>query len=362
MKIDPRFLRETGSEVFDGNELLVKGLLETPGGVHLITGYPGSPIAYFFDTLEALGPLLNEKGMVAKIANNEALAVAMVNGSQTLGLRSIAAMKNLGVHVAADALALGVLAGTKDDGGAVIICGDDPWSDSTQVPADSRFLAEHLRMPMIEPSCPQEVKDWIGLSFDLSKAGQIYIGYMMTVTAADGGGSVQVKANHFPVMNSHQRRMISYEKEIKGHLEQFVLLPPRTWQREQALHKRYAVLNDRARALKINRIVNKPISGQMSPIGFAASGVAYTYLAHALNEMGLGERIPILKIGLSYPLDAEIVTEFASQCRQIIVVEERRSFIERQILDILSPLKQSGKLETQVWGVFLIFFDSFREK
>ncbi|MCH9023304.1 MAG: 2-oxoacid:acceptor oxidoreductase family protein, partial [Planctomycetes bacterium] len=102
--------------------------------------------------------------------------------------------------------------------------------------------------------------------------------------------------------------------------------------------------------LKINRIVNKPISGQMSPIGFAASGVAYTYLAHALNEMGLGERIPILKIGLSYPLDAEIVIEFASQCRQIIVVEERRSFIERQILDILSPLKQSGKLETQVWG------------
>jgi len=61
MKIDPRFLRESGSEVFDGNELLVKGLLETPGGGHLITGYPGSPIAYFFDTLESLGPLLTEK-------------------------------------------------------------------------------------------------------------------------------------------------------------------------------------------------------------------------------------------------------------------------------------------------------------
>ena len=50
---------------------------------------------------------------------------------------------------------------TIDDGGGLIICGDDPWSDSTQVPADSRYLAEHVRMPTIEPSSPQEVKDWI---------------------------------------------------------------------------------------------------------------------------------------------------------------------------------------------------------
>ena len=49
MAIDPRFLVESGREIFTGNELLVKGALETEGGVHLLTGYPGSPVAGFFD-------------------------------------------------------------------------------------------------------------------------------------------------------------------------------------------------------------------------------------------------------------------------------------------------------------------------
>ena len=154
-RVDPRFLQDSGTAIFTGNELLVKGALETEGGVHLMTGYPGSPIASFFDTLEALGPLLDSHGVCGKIASNEALSMAMVNGAQMAGCRAITAMKSVGVHVASDALALGVLAGTQSVGGSesggLVILGDDPWSDSTQVPADSRFIAEHVRMPVLEP-------------------------------------------------------------------------------------------------------------------------------------------------------------------------------------------------------------------
>ena len=350
MKVNPRFLKESGREIFTGNELLVKGALETAGGVHLMTGYPGSPIAPFFDTLEALGPLLKEKGVVAKLSNNEALGAAMINGSQMVACRSIVAMKNVGLHVAADALALGVLAGTKGDGGALVICGDDPWSDSTQVPADSRYLCEHLRMPMVEPSNPQEVKDWVGLSFDLSRAGRIYIGYLMTVTTADGGGTVEVKSNHFPTMNTLQKRMLSYEEDVEKHLDQFVLLPPRTWQREQALHKRFDALNARARELGMNRVVNPMAPGTKAPIGFVSSGVSYAYLVHALTDMGLYDQIPILKIGVSYPLDGGIVEEFTEQCEQIVVVEERRGFLERQVHEILAAAQQQGQARTPVWG------------
>src|SRR3989338_5358151 len=57
-KADPRFLREEGPEVYTGTELLVKGLLETEGGTHLWTGYPGSPVAGFFDTVETIAELL----------------------------------------------------------------------------------------------------------------------------------------------------------------------------------------------------------------------------------------------------------------------------------------------------------------
>ena len=105
MKVDARFVRESGDELFNGNELLVKGALETEGGVHLLTGYPGSPIATFFDTLESLAPLLRDKGIDASMANNEALSVAMVNGSQMAPVRAMAVMKSVGFHVASDGLA-----------------------------------------------------------------------------------------------------------------------------------------------------------------------------------------------------------------------------------------------------------------
>src|ERR1700690_1808421 len=180
MATDPRFLADTGHEIFTGNELLMKGALETEGGGHLLTGYPGSPVAGFFDIMGDIGDLLKSKGIRACQANNEALAVAAVNGSQMLPTRAIAAFKSVGVHVASDALALGNLGGAHPQGGALIIMGDDPWCDSTQVPADSRFICEHLRMPVIEPGSPQELKDWVNLSFKLGQVAGLYIGYICT--------------------------------------------------------------------------------------------------------------------------------------------------------------------------------------
>ncbi|MDB5174696.1 MAG: indolepyruvate ferredoxin oxidoreductase, partial [Phycisphaerales bacterium] len=231
MATDSRFLASSGREIFTGNELLVKGALEIEGGVHLLTGYPGSPVANFFDILGDIKDLVVKNGIRAFQANNEALGVAAVNGSQMAPCRALACMKSVGVHVAADALALGNLAGANPEGGAVIIMGDDPWCDSTQVPADSRFICEHLRMPVVEPGTPQELKDWIDLSFKLSKAAELYIGYIVTTVQADGGGTVQCKPNQFPALNTRQRvaldtQQVNFDK---------VLLPPRTWQHELQL-------------------------------------------------------------------------------------------------------------------------------
>src|SRR3954447_14974739 len=205
MAIDPRFLAESGREVFTGNEILIKGALETDGGVHLLTGYPGSPVAGFFDVCGSIKDLLKTNGVRAFQANNEALGVAAVNGSQMAPCRAIAAMKSVGVHVASDALAIGNLAGAHPEGGAVIIMGDDPWCDSTQVPADSRFICEHLRMPAVEPGDIQELKDWIALCFKLSQVAGLYIGYIVSTAAADGGGTVTCHPNQYPKVNTRAR-------------------------------------------------------------------------------------------------------------------------------------------------------------
>ncbi|MDP6037945.1 MAG: indolepyruvate ferredoxin oxidoreductase, partial [Candidatus Latescibacteria bacterium] len=138
--MDPRFNIEQGSGIFTGNELIVKGGLE--GGMGLMTGYPGSPVAEVFDAAERIRDLLIEKGVMVQIANNEALGAARLNGAQMEAIRAIAVMKSVGVHVASDALALGNMAGTGEGASAVAVFGDDTWSEGTQVPADSRFMAK----------------------------------------------------------------------------------------------------------------------------------------------------------------------------------------------------------------------------
>jgi indolepyruvate ferredoxin oxidoreductase len=350
MAIDPRFLAESGIEVFSGNELLVKGTFETDGGVHLLTGYPGSPIAGFFDILSDLGPLLKEKGIRAFQANNEALGAAAINGSQMAPYRAIAAMKNVGVHVAADALALGNLAGAHAQGGAVIIMGEDPWCDSTQVPADSRFLCEHLRMACVEPGTPQELKDWLNLSFRLSQAAGLYVGYIVTVAQADGGGSVQCRPNQFPAVNTNTRSEMPTDKI---NLEK-VLLPPRTWQQELKMPQRHVATMDAAAVMGINRIIPAGFNwNSPAPLGFIVTGMGGPYLRHVLAEIGLDGAFPVLQMGMSYPADARLLAEFARTCQSMIVIEERRSFLEKNLRDNLFhvfPQEQASALSARLFG------------
>ncbi len=340
-------------EVFTGNELLVKGCLETEGGTHLWTGYPGSPVAGFFDTAQDIQELLREHGIRASMANNEALAAAMVNGSQMHGLRAITVQKSVGVHVAADALALGNLVGAHPEGGAVIVLGDDPWSDSTQVPADSRYLAKHLMMPVLEPSDPQELKDWIDLAFKLSRESELYIGYLVTTNQADGGGSVEVRPNQFPLTSTHNRFTLDTGQI---DLERNVLLPPRTWRKEQQLHERFERLWASARRHGANRVLPAiDDTNALARLGFVTSAAAYCYLRHALAELGLDGHFPILKVGLSYPLDPSLITEFGAGLRSLYVVEERRGFLEEQVVEILQRARQnadheSRPLPAEVWG------------
>ena len=372
MPIDPRFLASSGQEVFTGNELLVKGCLEADGGVQFYSGYPGSPVAGFFDTLGDLAALLKDKGIRAYQANNEALAAAALNGSQMAPCRGVIAMKSVGLHVAADALALGTLAGANTDGGAVVIIGDDPWCESTQVPADSRFLCEHLRMPVVEPGTLQELKDWVGASFALSRAAGLFIGYVVTTAQADGGGTVDCRPNQFPAINTKQKLALDTGAIDLGK----VLLPPRTWQQELRIPERFATTMRVARELGINRIawdrgsriadrrsndgagpdsrseIGNPKPEIRSPLGFIVTGMAGPYLDQVLADVGLTGVFPVLQMGMSYPADVELVAEFAGLCDRMVVIEERRSFLEKNIRDSLFRLMpdRAADLSARLFG------------
>ena len=351
MGSDPRFLADSSHEIFTGNELLIKGALETQGGVNLLTGYPGSPVAGFFDVMGDIADLLREKGVRAFQANNEALGVAAVNGSQMAAMRSMCVFKSVGGHVASDALALGNLAGAHPDGGAVIVFGEDPWCDSTQVPADSRFLCEHLRMAVVEPGTPQELKDWVNLCFTLSRAAGLYIGYIVTVAQADGGGTVLCRPNQFPSLNTKHKTTL---ETARIDLEK-VLLPPRTWQRELLFPQRFAETMAAAKKLGINRIfpATSADAGSPAALGFIVTGMAGPYLQHVLADLGLTGVFPILRMGLSYPADVSMVRDFARHCLNMIVIEERRGFLEKNIRDGLFhalPMEEAKDLAGRLFG------------
>ena len=346
--MDERFTQASGTHVYTGCELLVKGALES--GVSLLTGYPGSPLAEVFDTIQRNAELLKTNGIVAQIANNEALSIARLNGSQMADVRAIAFMKSVGFHVASDALAISNLAGTT--GGAVIVVGDDTWSHSTQVPADSRFLARHVYTPLLEPGTFQELKDWIDCAFQVSTAANLYVCCLTTENQASGGGNVELRPNIYPDISDLKR--INLETELIDS-DKRVVLPPHTAQIEiETLRERLPTALETARALELNKIqfAEKPSSGKRHSLGFVSAGLAYSCLLHALEELHLRGDIPILKLGMTHPIDADIVREFAEQVDEIYVFEEKRPLLENEIKALLTQMYQNGDIKryVNVWG------------
>ncbi|HYE19805.1 MAG TPA: thiamine pyrophosphate-dependent enzyme, partial [Tepidisphaeraceae bacterium] len=350
MPIDPRYLAGSGREIFTGNELLVKGALEVEGGVHLLTGYPGSPVANFFDVCSDVSGLLKEKGVRAYQANNEALGAAALNGSQMAPCRGIAVMKSVGVHVASDALTLGNLAGAHAEGGAICLAGDDPWCDSTQVPADSRFLFETMRMAVVEPGTIQETKDWIDLCFKLSRAAGLYVGYVVTTAQADGGGTVECRPNQWPAINTKQRIALESGKIDLGK----VLLPPKTIWQELKMPERHAMTIEAARKLGLNKIIPATtFTMTPAPLGFIVTGMGGPYLDHVLADIGLYGAFPVLRMGMPYPTDVKLVEEFSKLCKTMVVIEERRSFLEKNIRDGLFktlPMEVATAVSSKLYG------------
>ncbi|MCY3740421.1 MAG: 2-oxoacid:acceptor oxidoreductase family protein [Candidatus Poribacteria bacterium] len=346
--MDDRFTQASGTHVYTGCELLVKGALES--GVSLLTGYPGSPIAEVFDVLQRNAELLKNNGIIAQIANNEALSIARLNGSQMADVRAIAFMKSVGLHVASDALAISNLAGTT--GGAVVVVGDDTWSHSTQVPADSRFLARHVYTPLIEPSTFQELKDWVHCAFQISAAADLYVCYLTTENQASGGGNVELQPNIYPDITELKR--VSLDTQLID-ADKRVVLPPHTAQIEtETFQERLPTALETARDLGLNKIqfVGDPSSQKRYPLGFVSAGLAHSCLLHALGELNLYGDIPVLKLGMTHPIDADIVREFTEQVDEIYVVEEKRPLLENEIKALLTQMYQDGGIKryVSVWG------------
>lgn len=145
-----------------GNEAIARGAIES--GLSTAATYPGTPSSEVGDFFYAV---YKKAGMHFEYSVNEKVALEVAFASASLGLRSMVFMKHVGMNVASDALMSIAYTGTI--GGLVVMTADDPSMHSSQNEQDNRHYAELSHLPLIEPSTPQEAKDFISEAFEISE-------------------------------------------------------------------------------------------------------------------------------------------------------------------------------------------------
>lgn len=331
-------------EILNGNELIIQGGLEA--GFSLYTGYPGSPLADYFNILYKRKKEFHDKGIRVVIANSEANAAAMASGAKQAGRDTLVAMKSMGLHVASDALSVGNFANPgaeftdPDTGetvvpGVVIAVGDDPWSISTSTPADSRYLYKHLHIPFLEPSTPKELKDWMKVALDISRRTSVYQGLLLTTFMAEGGGRVEVGEER-PV--SHE---LVHLDPAKFDLSKNVMVPPNSLKADVAMiNERFPRVKEVYRRMNLDTRVGSYDSG----VGFISAGVIYETLKQVLEEKDLLTSHSLYKVASSFPLVEDFIVPWLERLETVVVVEEKRGFLEGELRKLINEQGLSVKV------------------
>lgn len=338
-------------KILNGNELLIQGALEA--GFHLYTGYPGSPLADFFNILYEEKDEMQKKGIRVVIANSEANAAAMASGAKMAGQNVLVAMKSMGLHVASDALSVGNFAnpGKTVDGkkpGVVVAVGDDPWSISTSTPADSRYLFKHLHMPFLEPSTPQELKDWMSQALKLSQESSIYIGVLLTTFMAEGGGRVEI----FEEKKLSGDLVTLDPKEF--NLSSHVMVPPNSLSADkEMIQQRFP----RVQEILAQMNLDQTFGLSDSKVGIIATGGVFETLKQVLEESGLIDQVSLYKAASTYPFNEQHLLPYLKGLETLIVVEEKRSFLEAEVKNLIHKYH----LQIQTFGKEFEAGDKFLE-
>ena len=315
-----------------GNEAVIRGALEA--GLSFATTYPGTPASEIGDTLAKNA---KEYRIYFEYSANEKIALEAAAGAAFSGLKSMVAMKHYGLNVALDSLL--PLAYLKCP--LVVIVADDPgcWS-SIQTEQDSRWFSRLGLIPTLEPADAQETKEMTKFAFRLAEKYKIPVLVRMTTRAA------------------HTRSLVELGKIIPAQkIGKFIKDPeftvgaqPTIDRHEQLIKKIEKIKKEISEETKFNYSENK--GGETVII---ASGVCFFYVQEVLKELNI--KLPIFKLGLSYPLPEEKIKKFISakggsafggkSAKEILVVEENDPIIERTVArlakDVNPKLKIYGK-------------------
>jgi indolepyruvate ferredoxin oxidoreductase len=220
-------------------------------------------------------------------------------------------------------------------GGVLVVAGDDAMSKSSTMPSRTETQFAELLMPVLAPGNIQDVLDMGRLGYEMSRFCGLWVGFKIDTSVADQFSTAQVGADHINIVLPQ----LPFSKTDWRPSQTHTLGSPGNLQIEKEVHEaRLIAAQLFARANAINKITHDAPDAK---VGIIAAGKLYFELRQALMMLGLDDAqlarggVRLLKVGMPYPLDVEIVRTFARDLQEIIVVEDKRAFIETQLRDIL---------------------------
>jgi len=317
------FLADKGKAILLGNEAIARGALES--GIGFASTYPGTPSSEIGDTFAAVA---KDAGIYFEYSVNEKVALEAAAGAGMSGVRSMVSFKQFGLNVASDSFFPAVYAGTK--AGFVIVVADDPncWS-SGQSEQDGRYYSRMGHIPMLEPSNPQECKEFTKLAFSLSEKFKMPVLIRLTTRV------------------SHTKGIVRFEKIVKGKTKgkfdknayRFRNFPPYLMDVHRKLHENLEKLKAISEKTELNLILNK---GGKSDMGIITFGASFNYVMDSLDILNL--KLPVLKLGMTYPLPEKKIKDFIKDLKTIFVVEELEALIEEKVRELAKDANPQIKI------------------
>jgi len=310
-----------------------------------VSGYPGSPLGSFDQTLQRTGALLTEHDVHWVPGVNEDLAATAVWGSQQDNLAPLKRHDGVigmwygkapGVDRCGDVFRHANLHGAGTNGGVICAAGDDPQSKSSTLPGASEAALYDAGMPILVPGTVQEVLDLGRHGYEMSRYTGCWTGLKIVTAIADGLGSADVApgriSSAYPEL-TFDGQPWHYQQLPTFFLPHTVELEAELYERRHPAAQAYAAENE------INVVEVEPGDAWLTIL---SSGRTYREVRQALAGLGLARDqevrdagIRLVRLGMIYPLEPGIVRAAARGVTEILVVEEKRSFVERFVREYL---------------------------
>ena len=310
-----------------GNGAIALGALAA--GVNLVSGYPGTPSSEIIETI-AKYPHDN---VHVEWSVNEKAALEVAASAAYSGARTLVTMKQVGLNVASDPLMSLAYVGVK--GGMVIVSADDPGPISSQTEQDTRAFADFARIPVFDPSSPEEAYQMIQDAFDYSEKYNTPVLFRPTTRVCHAYASIETKEDMCAK---------AYEGFVKDS-KKWVIFPRLSFANHAMLEKRNVQLSDDFSSYRFNTVEGNKDNKK----AVFASGISYAYAKEYLKDY---PETKLCKIGTPHPFPEAFVVEALKGVEEIMCVEELSPYIEKELLRVIGKyqlnIKVYGKLTEHV--------------